>query len=102
MKEKTAERLKRLKVLWDTYKMAVGLVALLGSLGAGSWYAYDEAEKKPDPIVKREPVKVDELIITHINPDHALKVHNHPELMSELRRMFEEYSRSHDPQKLGH
>jgi len=92
VKDKVLNACKRLKVLWDTYKIVIGIVALLGSLGVGSYVAYEE-----EPVGQPDPVIVDEL-----TPDYALKGHAHPEISAAIKRAIDEYDQSHDPQKLKH
>jgi len=102
---------KKVKLFWDAYKMIIGLVAVLTSLGIGGYAAYDEVEAIPEPV---EVDTVDELKIIHINPEYALKGHTHPPVQQPepivpeidykpmINRAVEAFARKHDPQGLGH
>lgn len=97
---------KKVKLFWDAYKMIIGVVALLGSLGVGGYAAYDvdvEPEAKPEPVALD---KVDELKIIHVTPEYALKGHTHPQIIIDhapgIKQAIEEYEKKHDPQQLGH
>jgi len=50
MKDKITDFLKRVKVLWDAYKVLLGVLALFGALGSVGYYS---TEKAP-PVASKE------------------------------------------------
>jgi hypothetical protein len=50
VKEKITDFLKRVKVLWDAYKVLLGVLALFGALGSVGYYS---TEKAP-PVASKE------------------------------------------------
>ena len=43
MKEKITDFLKRIKVLWDAYKVLLGVLALFGAIGGVGYYSTEKA-----------------------------------------------------------
>lgn len=77
IKERFFNFLKRLKVLFDTYKIIIGLVALLG-LGSASYFNSPEEPIKEE--IKPEVAKVDEQkdwtpIVERLIKEHVIEYH---------------------------
>ena len=93
MKDKLINACKRLKILWDTYKIVKTLIISLGLIGIGSvgYVAYEEDQIIVD--------SVDDLEL--IEPEYADKDHTHPNDHG-IQKAIEAYDNQHDPQKLKH
>lgn len=102
MNKKIEAGFKRVKLFWDAYKMIIGVVALLGSLGIGGYAAYDDSEAVIEPLQAPEKSSID-------SPEYALKGHTHTQPIQiivdhapRIKQAIDEYNKKHDPQKLGH
>ena len=109
MKEKFINACKRLKILWDTYKIVKVIAVSLGlvGMGVGGYVATDDPEPIPEPVVVDA---VDDLPVI----DYALKEHVYPLIPHSqpvdpvivcepmINRAVEAFARTHDPHGLGH
>ena len=79
MKEKITDFLKRVKVLWDAYKVLLGVLALFGALGSVGYYSTEKTPPVapqevsapiPAPAKKSTPDICKQLIKEHVTEYH--------------------------------
>jgi len=72
MKEKIFNLLKKLKVLFDTYKIVLGIIALLGTVAVGTGYSvYEQVQEE-----KLEP-QATGVVDRHNHPHEHPHEHKH-------------------------
>ena len=59
MKEKITDFLKRVKVLWDAYKVLLGVLALFGAIGSVGYYSTEKTpQTAPQAVTAPSPVTI--------------------------------------------
>lgn len=61
---------KKIKLFWDAYKIIIGVVALITSIGGGGYALYGESEPVTEALPVSEEANISE-------PEYALKGHIH-------------------------
>jgi len=94
---KIVDKLKKIKIVWDTITIARKIFLLLATFtGIGSYFANDIIDYMSDA----EPV-------AQVTPEYALKAHTHkaapvPDYKTITKEAITTFENSHDPSRLGH